>query len=86
MADGVGSMRMLGVMFDLAREGDELGEMPPVPSTEVPPWWLLSGGVLGGRLTSSVGLVRRTTAAAVPKTATECWGRSARTRGRWDSG
>ena len=66
LADGVGSMRMLGVMFDLAREGSDLGEMPPVPSTDVPPWWMLTGGVLGGRLSGSVGLVRRTTASAVP--------------------
>ncbi len=34
LSDGVGGMRMMGVLFDLQREPADLGEMPPAPEGE----------------------------------------------------
>ncbi len=66
LADGVGSMRLLGVMFDLSREGDELGEMPPEPSEDEPGLARLAGRGLSETVGASLGLARKATTSALP--------------------
>lgn len=66
LADGVGSMRLLGVLFDLAPEGDDLGKMPAEPDQAPPSWVDLAGQGMAGTVAASARLLRRGAGAAVP--------------------
>ena len=65
LSDGVGGMRMLGVLFDLQREPVDLGEMPPAPVGETPGLRALVGDEVGSAAQSAARLARRGGAAAI---------------------
>ncbi|AGZ50509.1 wax ester/triacylglycerol synthase domain-containing protein [Mycobacterium kansasii] len=66
LSDGVGGMQMMDVLFDMHRDGDDLGPMPPAPTGER----LGARAVMTGALRSSLGRVvhraRRGAETAVP--------------------
>lgn len=66
LSDGVGGMQMMGALFDMQREADDLGPMPPAPVGET----LDARAVMAGAVRSMLGRVahrgRRGAEAAVP--------------------
>ncbi len=65
LSDGVGGMRMLGVLFDLEREPADLGEMPPAPAGETLGLRAVVGDAVGSVAGSTARLARQGGAAAI---------------------
>ncbi len=66
LSDGVGGMRMLGVLFDLQREPADLGPMPPAPPGERLDMPALVAGAVGSMVGRTAGLARQGAAAVIP--------------------
>lgn len=66
LSDGVGGMRMLGVLFDLQREPADQGEMPPAPAGETLGLRAFLGDAVGSVAGSTARLARQGGAAAIP--------------------
>ena len=66
LADGVGGMRMLGVLFDLQREPSELGPLPPAPIGEESSALGLAAQAVGSMVSGSARIVRQGAERALP--------------------
>jgi WS/DGAT/MGAT family acyltransferase len=66
MSDGVGGMAMLTTLFDLDREPEDLGPMPPVPSGEQVGQRELVAGAIGSTVGRFAHRARRGASLAVP--------------------
>ncbi len=66
LSDGVGGMRMMGVLFDLQREPTDLGAMPPAPPGERLDVRALVAGAVGSMAGRTAGLARQGGAAVIP--------------------